>query len=610
MLENKYNRLVLKKVESNLDIVLPAGSIACLISALAILFSKIPLTFFVIDVLFGICLLIMAIFRREIPFKVKLYSVLAMPGVLGVMSFLDGAFESAGNILLLFTNVIAALFMERKQSIRVAILTTVTFFSLWIITENEWFGTYSSATHTEWVIQLAVFLLFVIFTHIVLYSIREHLVDNIIELESTVTQVNQLAYFDMLTMLWNKNNMLKHLTERMHDGVKSGTLVIVSITNLNVINAVHSMKTGDLVLIEVSRILQYQNNRNKVARVSGNEFAIWIEGLSDEVLEYELNRIQERIKSEVRVQQMQISVECRMTYAKYKTGMDILDCYQKANVVMTYAKHDNNVGIVAYDEEIKSSIRYREKLKELIIDAVENKSFQVFYQNQVQATSEKIIGVEALARWKHPMFGWIAPTEFIPVVDSIGLAVDFGEMMIDKVFQDMELLNRQNKEPVKVSINLSPNHLSSERLLPYLEKMIQKYQIDTHRITFEITEDVFIEEGEQVNEILQELRKLGFKIALDDFGTGYSSFYYLTVMELDELKIDKSIVDQIESNHKAKFLLKSILNVADGLLLEVVAEGVESEEQCKTIVEMGCDIIQGFYYSKPIPLEKEPVATH
>jgi EAL domain-containing protein (putative c-di-GMP-specific phosphodiesterase class I) len=331
---------------------------------------------------------------------------------------------------------------------------------------------------------------------------------------------------------------------------------------------------------------------------------MWIENISETELMTWFDQVNLFFKRDFVSPNMNKKLSFYIGYAAYTMGENKLEaCYQKASLALTYAKSNDIQDIIAYNETFERLLRHDEHLKELLLSAIANKTFEIYYQTKVDALTNEIIGVEALARWCPPTLGYIGPSIFVPMVEKMHQAIVFGGIIIEKVFMEYDQLCRKYKKTMRVAINISPSHLMSEGFVQYVSQMAKKYNIQMENIILEMTEEVMIQGEQSVNVILNDIRQLGINISLDDFGTGYSSLNYLIKLDVDELKIDKSFIDQLRNNDKIIVLLQSIIYIAKKYDLVLIAEGVETQEQRDKLVELGCHNMQGYYYSKPEPIE-------
>ncbi len=272
-------------------------------------------------------------------------------------------------------------------------------------------------------------------------------------------------------------------------------------------------------------------------------------------------------------------------------------------MALTYAKGPVESNIIAYDKKLETSLKEDSFLRERLEDALYNSKFDVHYQAKVNTKTKEIVSFEALSRWYDTEIGMVSPTVFIPALEEMNRATHFGRIVIERVLAEHKSLCKKYGAHIRVSVNISPSHLIAPGFIEFVENAIEKSGVDPDRIIFEITEDVMIENFERAMAVFEKLRKIGIWISLDDFGSGYSSLNYLAKFDIDELKIDKSFVDQIEVNGKIDSMLEAIMQLALDYNINVVAEGVETPMQYAKLLEIGCDEIQGYYFSRPEPLE-------
>jgi len=259
--------------------------------------------------------------------------------------------------------------------------------------------------------------------------------------------------------------------------------------------------------------------------------------------------------------------------------------------------------LISYNDILENTIVKSERLNDLIHHALKRNEIKLYYQGKYDSRSNKIIGYEGLARWESEELGLIMPNEFIPVIESLNMAVKFGEYVIDLGCQEYSKLQNKSHEEISLSINVSPNHIVDESIVAFVKNTLEKYNIPSHCLILEITENVIVEGFERVKPIIKALNELNVKISLDDFGAGYSSLNYLARLELDEIKIDKSLIDQLLIEKNSHHILELIVYLANQLKLEIIAEGVEEIKQLEILSQMKCYRIQGYYYAKPMPLK-------
>jgi EAL domain-containing protein (putative c-di-GMP-specific phosphodiesterase class I)/FixJ family two-component response regulator len=240
-------------------------------------------------------------------------------------------------------------------------------------------------------------------------------------------------------------------------------------------------------------------------------------------------------------------------------------------------------------------------LKKSLYTALRREEFQVYYQPQVSLTTGKIVGAEALVRWKHPEKGLIPPTEFIPVAEQTGFIIPLGEWILQTACQHLKSWKNEGFSGLRVAVNLSPRQFHQPELSTRVAEILEKIGLEPNSLELELTESLMVEDTESAIATLTQLKKLGVAISIDDFGTGYSSLSYLTQYPFDTLKIDRSFIRNITDGSRNAAIVKAIIEMAHSLSLEVIAEGVETESEKDLIVRYQCDYMQGYLFSRPLP---------
>jgi len=254
----------------------------------------------------------------------------------------------------------------------------------------------------------------------------------------------------------------------------------------------------------------------------------------------------------------------------------------------------------AWDKTIAKEIQLKNGLR----FAIANEEFFLHYQPQVDVGSGEMVGVEALIRWKHPELGMVPPSDFIPLVENTGQIIELGDWVLDATLQMIKRIAKEGVCIPRVAVNVSALQLNEADFVDKIRRKLDYYDVEPSLLEIEITESVIINHREETIQKLLELRELGIRIALDDFGTGYSSLNYLRIMPIDRLKVDRSFIDQVEEDNVAQSILQTIITLGHSLAFQIVAEGVENEMQLKILRDMNVDIVQGYYYSKPLDEEK------
>lgn len=419
-------------------------------------------------------------------------------------------------------------------------------------------------------------------------------------------QLLQYAYYDPLSSLPNAYYFKKYVSDRLKECKTNAAMLLVDIKDFNIINSIYGTGYGDKIISFLGKKVKEKQTPNSfVARISGNEFAIWLEDIDEEKIVQKLDHVIDDFK-----QSMQSSNF--ISHIDFYTSVVVLEdsdvhydqVYKKSSTALQYAKNHKHIKVTRYKDEMYRTLERESTLLTLAELAIESDEFVVNYQQKIDARTHKVCGVESLSRWYSPELGFVSPAEFIPMLHKSNLMVLFTNVVISKVIDDLPKLKQLYGEDITVSINISPVSFFYDGFVSFLKSLIQSRGIKASSVMLEITEDVFISDFETVKTRILDLKKLGVKISLDDFGTGYSSLNYLSKFNFDEIKVDKSFIDHVHVDETAFSLFDAIVKIAQSLDCDVVAEGVESMEQVQTIMEAGCHLIQGYVFSKPKPLSQ------
>ena len=271
---------------------------------------------------------------------------------------------------------------------------------------------------------------------------------------------------------------------------------------------------------------------------------------------------------------------------------------------MSYAKRQGGNNYYFYSSEINARSAERLKLANELRKAVENNELELYYQPKVNVKTEKIAGVEALLRWQHPEFGMVSPGKFIPVAEETGLIIPISDWVINEACRQAVQWQQEGYGIVPVAVNVASQHFKQKKLLKTVAHALRQSRLDPGCLELELTEGVMLENAEETIATMNRLKQMGVKLALDDFGTGYSSLSYLTRFPIDTLKIDQSFIRDIHVNTANAAIVTAIVVMAHSLGMEVVVEGVETEGQSVMLSGKNCDIYQGFYFYRPMPVQE------
>ncbi len=425
-----------------------------------------------------------------------------------------------------------------------------------------------------------------------------------IELACSNKELEHVANHDGLTQL--PNRVLFH--DRLAHGIKIANrnrlnfaVALLDLNKFKEINDALGHDAGDEVLKQVSsRLTRILRACDTIARLGGDEFAIILPSLEVECIDVVANKIEKSLEQPIALGERQESIGVSIGFSLYPMHGDTSDKLLKCADLAMYQAKRSKQKYVLFDENAED-VRFN-KLK-LLLDlenVVKNGGLSLNYQPIIELDSGKVVGAEALARWYDPTRGFVPPDKFIPLAEKRNLIHSLTAWVLDAAIGQCVLWHRTGYE-ISVSINLSARNLLDTQLPEKIEKILKKWQLDAKWVKLEVTEGMTISDLEQGKDILTRLSVMGLKISIDDFGTGYSSLVYLKKLPVNELKIDRSFVCDVNSDKDNKTIVQSTIDMAHNLGLSVVAEGVEDEMALQTLKSLGCDKVQGYYICHPQP---------
>lgn len=417
-------------------------------------------------------------------------------------------------------------------------------------------------------------------------------------------RLHYISNYDKQTDLPNKNLFYDRMLIAGMNADREGNIVCVislGLDNFKRINRSYGHQIGDLLLKRVGETLKGLCRRSDtVSRYSGDEFTVL---LTDITSREDIIPIIEKIRDEMEkpffIEERHIYTSCSQGISLYPSdSSDINDIPYNANQAQHIAKKRKKGTYCFYSEEDDKILKMRYKNEIMLRSALENKEILVYYQPKFHIEKNKITGVEALVRWNRNKSEMIYPDEFISILEESGLIISIGEFILRKACQDIAELNITLEQPLKLAVNLSAVQFSDPKLMVKIKTILEETAFPPELLEMEITESIAMNDIDNTMKILQELTSMGISIAVDDFGTGYSSLSYLQRFPLSTLKIDKSFIDDIDSREEGQGIIKTIISLADIMNLDVVAEGVETEDQIEILRGHRCTEAQGYFISR------------
>lgn len=424
-------------------------------------------------------------------------------------------------------------------------------------------------------------------------------------------KMEQLAYFDTLTGLANRTFFRMQLRKSMalaERGHYAFALFYFDLDEFKRINDTLGHDAGDQLLVEVAnRLKKRLRTEDTIARLGGDEFAVLLSGIEHQTHATEVaNTIQRTLNEPIKLgnNEVIISASIGITMAPFDSQEED-QLLKHADLAMYEAKAKGRNTYHFYSQELNAAANERLFIENELRTGIREGQFRVYYQPQVDCRNNQVVGYEALIRWFHPEEGMIPPTKFIPIAEATGLIVELGAWILKEACEFAARLADQNLKN-NISINLSARQFKDANLVSTLDNIIKQTGVEPKRLHLELTESMLMGHVEAAILQLHQLKALGVSISIDDFGTGYSSLSYLKRFPVDILKVDRSFVKDIPEDSNDMEITAAIIAMAQKLKLNVVAEGVETIEQIEFLQNNNCYIVQGFYYSKPVPEDELP----
>lgn len=430
-----------------------------------------------------------------------------------------------------------------------------------------------------------------------------------LELLRNQRRVDHLAHHDALTGLPNRLLLRTHLERALQScGVGDGLAVmLLDLDNFKIINDSFGHNVGDELLVELAtQLKKLVGSRGVVARLGGDEFVVVLSNVAGpEAAASDADAILNMIATPLRVAGRVIGTSVSIGVTLCPQDAHDLDCVlRNADLAMYKAKESGRSNVQFFQPEMNAQVRHRVTMEHDLRRAIESKQFVVHYHPLVAIATRRIVGLEALVRWEHPQFGLVPPSKFIPVAEESGLIVPIGEHVLRTVCEQVMRWQGAGVPIVPVAVNWSAIQLQRQSVVEVVHRILDETGMPAKLLSIEITEGALMRNARQHAAALQVLRDSGVRIQIDDFGTGYSSLSYLRELPIDTLKIDRSFINHADENPADEAIVSAILAMAKSLGLRVVAEGIETAAQLQVLNGHGCEVAQGFFFSRPLPAEQ------
>lgn len=423
----------------------------------------------------------------------------------------------------------------------------------------------------------------------------------------TEEQIRFLAHHDSLTRLPNRTLFRDRLHQALAISRRTNSkvaLMLLDLDNFKVINDSLGHGVGDELLKEVAnRLLAQERETDTVARLGGDEFALILPQIrrsEDAVVIAE--RIIERIAAPLSIEGNTVQVGTSIGITIFPDdGNDAETMIGNADMAMYQAKAEGRNTYRFYVEEMNSDLIARKEMLEDMRLALKNDEFELYFQPQVDLTGHNVVGAEALLRWHCPKRGFVSPLDFVPIAEQGGLIIPLGEWVIRAACRQIAAFDTMGLSMVRIAVNISTLQFRQKDLVDTVKSILAETRIQPERLEFEITESVVMADLESSVNMMTQLDEIGIRLAIDDFGTGYSSLSYLKRFPIQKLKIDKTFVQDVEEDSDSEAIVNAIVGLADSMKLTTVAEGVETQAQLDLMRLAGCDLVQGFFFGRPMP---------
>ena len=379
--------------------------------------------------------------------------------------------------------------------------------------------------------------------------------------------------------------------------------MFLDVDRLKHINDLLGHSVGDLLLKEVAeRLKKLARAEDTVCRLHGDEFVVVLTGVKDvSAAAVAADRIMQLVATEFMVEGHSLSVSCSLGISLFPDhGTDGESLIKSADAAMYWAKENGRNNFQYFTRDMHSRAMERLTLESSLRSALERKQLFLEYQPQLDYKTGKIVGAEALLRWRHPKLGLIPPSKFIPIAENNGMIVPIGEWVLRTACAQARRWQDEDFGPLPVAVNVSAVQFRQKRFLQVIRNVLDETGLPAQHLELELTESLLLSTGEVMLSILRQLTDMGLRLSIDDFGTGYSSLIYLKHLPVYKLKIDRSFVQDLTVDPDNAAITATVINMAKTLNLKVIAEGVETEEQLQFLREHNCDEVQGYYFSKPL----------
>ena len=429
---------------------------------------------------------------------------------------------------------------------------------------------------------------------------------DITERKKSQDRIQKLAFEDVLTGLPNRQLLLDRIEHAIAASKRhnhSLALIFIDLDDFKIINDSAGHMVGDKVLIGVAKRLQaLLRETDTISRIGGDEFVILLEEVNQTLVSTTIERILETFAQSMTIGAEKYFVSASIGAALYpQDAQNTEELFRNADTAMYTAKNMGKNRYSFFVTQMNEAVTRQMLIIQQLQTAVKEGNFTLVYQPQISLSQNSVVGAEALIRWTDSKLGFVSPAEFIPVAESSGLIVPITMWVLEQTCLDIKKI--QNQYKIRIAVNISSKHIKEKDFTQNVHNIISSFDVKPNQIELEITEGALIDNVDDTVKKLEELKSYGYSIAIDDFGTGYSSLSYLKKFGFQKLKIDQAFVSGLPEYEEDIGITKSIIGIGKALGMKLIAEGAETEENVSFLREYGCDMIQGYYFSKPLSLD-------
>jgi diguanylate cyclase (GGDEF)-like protein/PAS domain S-box-containing protein len=439
----------------------------------------------------------------------------------------------------------------------------------------------------------------------------EGTVEDITERKTFEKEISHQATHDSLTNLPNRSllkDRLRQYIQNTNRETAQLAILFIDLDHFKNVNDSLGHAAGDvLIKVVAERLQKCMREGDTVARLGGDEFVLALPNIhaGTEIMSHAIQRILDIIQLPCVIEDKEFYIGCSIGVSVFPDDANDVDTLLKnADMAMYKAKQLGRNNFQFFTEELNKIVIESLEMEHDLRQAILEEQFELYFQPKTSVSFDKIIGVEALLRWRMPAKGLISPIEFIPLAEKTGLIETIGKWVIEAACKQLKTWIDKGINITPLSINISPRQFNQTNLLETIEYCLHKYNISAGLLELEITESCMVNDEKRFIQTLNQMKTIGLQLSIDDFGSGYSNLNYLKTMPVDFLKVDRSFIEGIENDDKSRAIYRAIVSIAHNLNLPVISEGVETKEQHDFLRSINCDAIQGFFFSKPLPADE------